>query len=515
MHVTVSNDLARSVSSGALVVGVFSDKKLEGAAADIDPKLGGMIATALADGEHLGKANEIGIFHVAGVLGVKRVAVVGLGDRDKFTLSQLAQYAGTAIRYLGQRNVHEIAFTIPTEAKDAKAAASFIVEGAIAATLDTTIYKKEKERPIEIATITIVAGPLDRGALDAGAKRGQILGESVNFTRTLAMTPANDMTPRILAERAEAVAKECNLGFEALDEDRMQELGMGALLGVSQGSAQPARLIVLRYDCDPDSRERLALVGKGITFDSGGISLKAVEGMEHLKYDMSGGAAVIGAMRTFGMLRPKLNVVGVVPAAENLPGPSATKPGDIHRAMNGTTIEVINTDAEGRLILADGLTYARMKLGATRLIDCATLTGGMVIALGHAAAGAMSNDDAFADGFLAIANATGERYWRLPIYDDYLTAMKSEIADLKNTAGRFGAGLTASAFLREFVDGKPWIHLDIAGTAYTDEETPYQAKGPTGFPVRAFVAYVEAQVQAARVVDLDGDAGKESSLVGS
>ncbi|MGH7685109.1 MAG: leucyl aminopeptidase, partial [Vulcanimicrobiaceae bacterium] len=350
----------------------------------------------------------------------------------------------------------------------------------------------EQERPIEIKALTIVSGAADRNALSAGAKHGQILGKSVNYARRLALTPANDMTPSILAERAEEVAKKCDLEFDALDEDRMKQLGMGALLGVSQGSSQPARLIVLKYDGDPHSKERLALVGKGITFDSGGISLKPPESMHEMKYDMSGGAAVIGAMRAIGKLKPKINVVGLVPASENLPGPDATKPGDIHRAMNGKTIEVINTDAEGRLILADALAYATSEFGATRLIDCATLTGAMVISLGHAAVGSMSNDDAFVNAFLRVANATGERYWQLPIYDDYLTAMKSDIADLKNTGGRPAGSLTAAAFLREFVDGKPWIHLDIAGTAYGDKEQPYTAKGPTGVPVRALVAYVES-----------------------
>ena len=478
--------------SGALVVPVFSDKKLEGAAADVDPKIGGVIATALADGEHLGKANEVALFHAAGDLGVRRVLVVGLGDRAKFESSQLAQYAGTAIRYLGKRNVHEIAFALPYEVRDPKTAASFLVEGAFVATLDATLYRKEQERPIDIKTMTIVAGAVDRAALAAGAKRGQIIGKSVNYTRRLALTPGNDMTPRILAERAEEVAKKNDLGFYALDEDAMHDLGMGALLGVSQGSSQPARLIVLTYDGDLPSDERIALVGKGITFDSGGISLKPPENMHEMKYDMSGGAAVIGAMRAIAKLKPKINVVGVVPASENLPGPDATKPGDIHKAMNGKTIEVINTDAEGRLILADALAYATMKLGATKLIDCATLTGAMVISLGHAAAGLVSNDDTFAQEFLQTGNATGERYWQLPLYDDYLTAMKSDIADLKNTGGRPGGSLTAAAFLREFVDGKPWIHLDIAGTAYIDKEQPYQAKGPTGLPLRALVSYVEA-----------------------
>jgi leucyl aminopeptidase len=271
----------------------------------------------------------------------------------------------------------------------------------------------------------------------------------------------------------------------------MHQLGMGALLGVSAGSDQPAKLIVLRYDGNPGSDERLALVGKGLTFDSGGISIKPAENMHEMKYDMSGGAGVIGAMHAIGLLKPKINVIGIVPSSENLPGPRAMKPGDILRAMNGKTIEVLNTDAEGRLILADALAYAKT-LGVTKIIDAATLTGAIVVSLGHAATGAMTNDQAFADEFIAVANQSGERYWQLPLYDEYATAVKSEIADLRNSAGRAAGSLTAGSFLKAFVGDTPWIHLDIAGTAYLDSESSFMAKGPTGTPVRAFVAYAEA-----------------------
>jgi leucyl aminopeptidase len=270
----------------------------------------------------------------------------------------------------------------------------------------------------------------------------------------------------------------------------MAEKKMGSLLGVSRGSDEPATLTVLTYRGDPSSSELLALVGKGLTFDSGGISIKPAEAMHEMKYDMCGGAGVIAAMSAIAKLKPKLNVIGVVPSSENLPGPRAMKPGDILRAMNGKTIEVINTDAEGRLILADALCYAR-ELGATKIVDAATLTGACVVALGHAASGVMSNDDAFVDLFLAIVKDVGERYWRLPLYDDFDKQIKSDIADLMNTGGRWGGAETAGAFLQNFVDKVPWIHLDIAGTAYLDKESPYLAKGPTGTPVRAFVSLVE------------------------
>jgi leucyl aminopeptidase len=307
----------------------------------------------------------------------------------------------------------------------------------------------------------------------------------------MAVTPSNDMTPTRMAEEAAKVAESTGLEIDVLDEDRARREGMGSFLSVAQGSAQPPKFIVLRYNGDPSSKELLALVGKGITFDTGGISIKPAEKMEDMKYDMSGGAGVIAAMSAIGKLKPKLNVVGIVPATENMPGGKATKPGDIFKAMNGKTIEVINTDAEGRLILADGLAYAN-KLGATRIVDAATLTGACVIALGHAASAMVTNNEAFGEEFLAAAKPTGERYWQLPYYEEYTNAMKSDIADLKNTGGRPAGTLTAAAFLREFVDDTPWIHLDIAGTAYLDNEFPWQAKGPTGTPVRAFVALAES-----------------------
>ncbi len=493
MQIRVSSGTASSLGSAALVVPVFSDARLDGASASADEALGGALAEILASGEIKGKANEVALIH-AKDLPVKRVLMVGLGDRAKFEPSALAKYAGTAVRHLGKRNVHSIAFALPLEAQHhVRTSASFVVQGALAATIDTTTYRSEQE-PIQLNELTLVATAgahnFEPRALEEGAEHGNIIGEAVNAARLMALTPANDMTPTHLAKRAEELAKETGLKFEALDEDRMKELGMGALLSVSRGSEERAKLIVLTYEGDPGNKERLALVGKGITFDSGGISLKPGENMHEMKYDMSGAAGVIAAMSAIAKLKPKLNVIGLAPASENLPSGLATKPGDIVRAMNGKTIEVINTDAEGRMILADALCYAQ-KLGATRIIDCATLTGAMVVALGHAAAGAISNNDAFVKSFLTVANQSGERYWHLPLYEEYSNEVKSEIADLRNSTGRPAGSLTASAFLQNFIDKVPWIHLDIAGTAYLPTESSFQAKGPTGAPVRAFVAYVE------------------------
>jgi leucyl aminopeptidase len=479
------------VHSGALVVPVFTDAKLDGTVAEVDAALDGAIMDILGSGEITGKSYEVSLLHTKDE-SYRRVLVVGLGDRAKFKPSDLAKFAGTAVRYLGKRNAKSLAFTLPPEAAAyPKLAASFIVEGAFAGTIDTTTYRSVADKPIQLDEIVILAGTLDTRALAQGAQRGEVLGTAINMARLMALTPANDMTPTLLSRRAQDVARDTGLEFHVLDEEQMRTKGMGSLLGVSQGSDEPATLSVLSYKGDPASGEVLALVGKGITFDSGGISIKPAENMHEMKYDMSGGAGIIAALYAIAKLKPKLNVIGLIPASENLPGPRAMKPGDILKAMNGKTIEVINTDAEGRLILADALCYAR-ELGATKIVDCATLTGACVVALGHTASGTMSNNEAWVTHFLDVAADCGERYWRLPLFEDFTTLIKSDIADLKNTGGRAGGAETAGAFLKEFVADVPWIHLDIAGTAYLDGESSFAAKGPTGTPVRALVALAEA-----------------------
>ncbi len=491
MQVYRTADEPTGISTGALVVPFFSGSPLEGAAQQVDAALDGVIAGALASGEVRAKLGDHILAYAKGQP-YRRVLAVALGDAASFSPSSLARYAGLAVRYLGRRNVEKIAIALPAQAAGREAeCASFIAEGAITGAFDTTLYQERPERRLATSEVAVPGAGFDAAAVERGIARGTAIGEAVNLARRLAVTPANDMTPTRLAEEAEKVARASGLEIDVLDEARARREGMGSFLSVAQGSAQPPKFIVMRYEGDPSSKELLALVGKGITFDTGGISIKPAEHMEDMKYDMSGGAAVIAAMSAIGALKPKLNVVGIVPATENMPGSKATKPGDIFTAMNGTTIEVINTDAEGRLILADALVYAN-KLGATRIVDAATLTGACVIALGHASSAAVTNDERFGAAFLAAAKPTGERYWQMPYYEDYTTAMKSDIADLKNTGGRPAGALTAAAFLREFVDDTPWVHLDIAGTAYLDAESAWQAKGPTGVPVRAFVAIVES-----------------------
>jgi leucyl aminopeptidase len=464
MQVRLTHDAPGGVHAGALVVPFFSNDALDGTAKEIDAALGGGIADALASKEIQGRLGEHVLLYAKNEP-YRRVLAISLGERSRFEPSALARYAGVAVRYLGRRNVEQIAIALPPQAEGNEAVyASFVAEGALAGAFETTLYQEKPDRRIATGEVTILAGGLNEAEVQRGIARGTALGEAVNLARRLALTPANDMTPTRLAEEAEKVAGQYGLQIEVLDEERARREGMGSFLSVAAGSVQPPKFIVIRYNGDPSSKELLALVGKGITFDTGGISIKPAERMEDMKYDMSGGAGVIAAMSAIGRLKPKLNIVGIVPATENMPGGKATKPGDVVTAMNGKTIEVINTDAEGRLILADALCYAN-KLGATKIVDAATLTGACVIALGHASSAAVTNNDAFGAEFLAAAKPTGER-----------------------PAGT----LTAAAFLREFVGTTPWIHLDIAGTAYLENESAWQAKGPTGTPVRAMLALVES-----------------------
>ena len=337
----------------------------------------------------------------------------------------------------------------------------------------------------------------DQAAIRAAFNTGVVIGESQNFARTLVNEPGNKLTPTIFGQRAAKMAAEVGLKSEVYSTDKLHELKMGAFWSVSQGSEEPPALIVLKYEPEGvTDGPVLGLVGKGITFDTGGISIKPADNMEKMKYDMAGGAAMVGAMRAIALLKPRVRVIGIVCSAENMPDGKAQKPGDIQTAMPfgdkpGKTIEIINTDAEGRLVLADGLTYAR-SLGATHLIDAATLTGACVVALGMINAGAFSNDDATIEKFQAGLATSGEKFWRLPLSDEYYDMIRSDIGDIKNTGGRWGGAITAAEFLHAFAEDTPWIHLDIAGLAWIEEKKPYIAKGPSGVPVRSIFEWVRS-----------------------
>jgi leucyl aminopeptidase len=313
----------------------------------------------------------------------------------------------------------------------------------------------------------------------------------MNFTRDLVNEPSNLMTPTILAERAKKMASDVGLKCEVLGPDKIRSLKMGAFWGVAQGSDEPPALIVLRYEPAGAAKNvHLGLVGKGVTFDTGGISIKPADGMEKMKYDMAGAATMIGAMRAIALLKPKVKVTAVVCATENMPSGKAQKPGDVQIAMSGKSIEIINTDAEGRLILADGLSYAR-KLGCTHLIDAATLTGAVVVALGYVNAGIFSSDDEMYERFVKALNQAGEKMWRLPLDDEYKDLLKSNIADMTNAGSRWGGAIFAAMFLKEFAEDTPWIHLDIAGTAWMEDAKPWIAKGPSGIALRSLIEFVQ------------------------
>jgi leucyl aminopeptidase len=362
-------------------------------------------------------------------------------------------------------------------------------EGAVLGDYEPDSLKtdpKKSEKRVQSVTLLV---PSVTDALRSAVERGVVIAESQNLARDLINEPANRLTPSGLAERARAVAAESGLECEVLDRDRMRQLGMGALLGVAQGSDEPPVLIVLRYNGE-GSGDHLALVGKGVTFDTGGISIKPADGMEKMKYDMAGGAAVIGAMRAIGRLRPRARVTGFIPAVENHISGRAQRPGDIVTSLSGKTIEVLNTDAEGRLILADALTWA-LRQGCTHLVDAATLTGAIVVALGHHYIGGFTTDEAFLAKVRGAATAEGERIWPFPLDDDYKDYLKSAFADLPNVGGRPAGAITAAWFLKEFAGDKPWVHLDIAGTAWADDAKPWAAKGPVGVAVRTFVRLAE------------------------
>jgi leucyl aminopeptidase len=455
-------------------------------------------AAVLASGEYKAGANETLLLHAPAGLAAKRLLIVGLGKQAKVTADKVRNAAGTAVRFIKPRGLRELTLALPELQQESAACnAKAAVEGAFIADFDPDTYRSDRtDKSIE--SFTLAAPAADKAPLEVALAEAVILGESQNFTRTLVNEPGNKMTPTILGQRAAEMASEVGLGWEVHSTEKLHELKMGAFWSVSQGSVEPPALIVLRYEPEGvTDGPVLGLVGKGITFDSGGISLKPGDNMEKMKYDMAGGAAMIGAMRAIALLKPRVRVIAVICAAENMPSGTAQKPGDVQTAMPfsadqpGKTIEIINTDAEGRLVLADGLTYAR-QLGATHLIDAATLTGACVVALGYANAGAFSNDDELWNKFDASLAASGEKFWRLPLGEEYAEQIKSDIGDIKNTGGRWGGASTAAEFLKVFVDETPWIHLDIAGLAWVEESKPYIAKGPSGIAVRSLLEWARS-----------------------
>jgi leucyl aminopeptidase len=499
MQIESTNGSYRDLDVQALGIAVFKDEKADdGFLKELDSITGGVIKSVIDSEELKGKEGETVYLHLVGNSDIKaqRLLLVGVGERSDYGTAEASHLAGTAVRALRGKNVKSIA-VVPRLEGNAEEVASVVVQGSFMSLFEMDKYQTTDKEEREIAKLIVVVDGADEAALARGAERGRIVGESVNFTRDLANEPGAYLTPTHMSERARDIANEFGLSIDVLDEARMEQEGMGSLLSVARGSDEPGKLIILKYtpaNAAAEGGELLAFVGKGVTFDSGGISLKPGESMELMKYDMTGGATVMGAMRAIGQLKPSIPVLGVVPCAENLPSGKATKPGDVVRAMTGKTIEIINTDAEGRLILADAIAYAK-KLGATRIIDMATLTGAVSIALGDVNTAVLGTDQELIDEIIAAGKTAGEKFWQLPLDKEYTKQIKSDIADIKNVGGRKAGTITAAAFLKEFADGVSWAHLDIAGTAWVDEAKPYRSKGPTGVAVRTLLKIVERAEQ--------------------
>ncbi|MEP6788989.1 MAG: leucyl aminopeptidase [Acidobacteriota bacterium] len=480
----------------ALAVAVFKgEKSASGVLKDLDKLTGGLITAVIKAEEFKGDTGETALLRFAprGTVKAGRLLLVGVGDKKDYGSANISRMSGAATRFLRSRNVKSFAL-LPRSDGSAVDATQNAVQGFITSQFELDKYKtKDKNEKVVTSLAVCVDGakPVD---LKTGIARGQAIGDSMNFTRDLANEPPNILTPTEMAKRAQAMAKSFGLKCEVLDEAQMTKMGMGSLMSVSIGSEQPAKLIVLKYTPTKSTAKKdelLALVGKGITFDTGGISLKPGENMDAMKYDMTGGGTVMGTMMAIALLKPTVPVLGVIAAVENMPDGKASRPSDVVTAMNGKTIEILNTDAEGRLILADAVAYAE-KLGATRIVDMATLTGAVIVALGDQNTGIMGNDQGLVDEIIACSKDVGEGFWQLPLSADYSKQIRSDIADIKNIGPRGKAGtIMGAVFIQEFVDKAKWAHLDIAGTAWADGVKPHQAKGPTGVAIRTLLKLVE------------------------
>lgn len=490
----ISGNIAE-MSVDAVVVNLFEGVQQPGGATGaMDRALEGAISQLIADGDIKGKYGETTLVHSLGKIRAKRVIVVGLGKPPEFTLDRARNLSAEVARYLrriGTQRAATIVHGAGIGGLDPEAACQALVEGIILGLyrfreLKTGNNDDDKDLR-EFSIVEMDASKL--AELDRGAERGRILAEATNVAKDMCNRPANLMTPTDMANVAQDVASRYGLECKVFGKDEIAKMGMGALLGVAQGSEQPPKFITLSYNGGPEAsgRPTLGLLGKGVTFDSGGISLKPADGMANMKTDMSGGAAVIGAMQAIAQLKPKINVMGIVPATENLPGGCAVKPGDILKSMSGKSIEVVNTDAEGRLILSDAIAYAKQQ-NLRPLVDVATLTGACSVALGPYYSGVMGNNQEAIYKVLKAAKVAGEKMWQLPMDDDYKELIRSDVGDIKNSAtGRAGGAITAAHFLAEFSGDTPWVHLDIAPTARSDRDRGAISKGSTGVATRTLV----------------------------
>jgi leucyl aminopeptidase len=487
MKITLTAQPIENVEASALLILQFEKEGRPASAAmeKLRAANAALLEEVESSGEARGKMLETTVLHRAAGFAARRVVLAGAGKAAEFTPAALWKLVAAAVRKAKANGAPALALVLEGE----QATSAFVAaaaEGAHFGNFEVDLHKSKKDERTEIESFAIVV-PAATAELEAAAARGDATGEAQNFTRELVNEPGNLLTPRVLAARAREMAGEAGLSVDVLDQDRMRQLGMGSLLGVAQGSSQPPCLIVISYTPEKAaSGDHLALIGKAVTFDTGGVSIKPADGMEKMKYDMAGGAAVLGAMRAIARLKPPIPVTAYVPAVENACGGNAQRPGDIVTSLAGRTIEVLNTDAEGRLILVDAIEYAKRQ-GVTHMVDAATLTGAIVVALGHVNVGLFSNDDAMAERVLGAAKRAGEKFWRMPLDEDYREYLNTPFADIANIGGRWGGAVTAAYFLKEWAGETPWVHLDIAGTAWLEEPKAHAPKGPTGVGVRTFV----------------------------
>ncbi len=482
--------------SDVIILNYFEDAdKLEGDLEAADKALGGAISELINKGEIKGKFKEITLLYTLGKLASPKLAIVGLGKKSALDLDKIRVAVAEVCKTLRRKSPDKIdsldhGAGIPgINLEDVGQA---ICEGALLGTYSFRKHITSAQDYREIPQLNIIGSDNQEIAgLERGCNKGRIISEAVALARDMVNEPANVLTPTSMAEIAAQQAKKYNLDIKIIDPDEMRELGMGGLLGVSQGSQQPPKFMVLKYTGRQVEGTDIALIGKGITFDSGGISIKPSEHMGDMKGDMAGGASVIGALSAIAQLKPKINVAALVPATENMPGGRAMKPGDIISIMNGKSVEIITTDAEGRLILADAVSYAK-KMGAVKIVDVATLTGACRIALGDICTGLFGNNQELIDRIVSAGQKAGECIWQMPMNEEYKDLNKSDVADIKNSGGRYGGAITGAWFIGEFAEETPWAHLDIAGTFMTDKENGYQVKGATGVPVRTLVNLVLA-----------------------
>jgi leucyl aminopeptidase len=474
----------------------FENEPVPKAILPLDEALDGALGRAVGSGgDFRGKKGQTALLY-GPEDGPRRVLLVGLGKREELDGERLRAAAGRIAGRCRELRLRELAIWVPSDRLPddlgVEVAARAIAEGLVLGAwhFDELRTSFDDDAPVDIEVAILLTPGGSARDVESGAGVGAALARAQNYTRELVARPANIATPRYLAERAEQSGDELGLEVTVLEPDAIREEGMATLLAVAAGSDEEPRFIILEHRAD--DRKPVVLVGKGVTFDAGGLSLKSPDGMESMKYDMAGAGAVLGAMRAIAELDLPISVLGVIPAVENLPSGHALRPGDVIRSHSGKTIEVLNTDAEGRLILADALSYAR-RYEPRAMVDAATLTGACVVALGHHAIGLMGSDVGLVDEVRAAADRSGERVWPLPLWDDYREQLRSEVADIKNTGGRPAGTIVAGMFLKEFTGSVPWAHLDIAGTAWADKAGPYQPKGPTGVGVRLLTEWVRGR----------------------